>query len=82
MTQYTSTCGIMAMSLLYRLDDMVKCVFVYGSWIQWLFMAGVTLIGDHYRTNIINDVEHLRLDSVVPLVLCTVVYNIRGIGVV
>jgi hypothetical protein len=32
--------------------------------------------------NIISSVGHLRSDSVVPLVLCTIAYNIQGIGVV
>jgi hypothetical protein len=39
-------------------------------------------MGGHYRTNIISNVGHPRSDSVVPLVLCMVVYNIWGIGVV
>jgi hypothetical protein len=46
------------------------------------FMAGVVLTGGHYRMKIISGVGHSRLDSVVPLVLCTVAYNIRGTGVV
>jgi hypothetical protein len=29
----------------------------------------------HYRTNIISGVGHPRLDSVVPLVLCTIPYS-------
>jgi hypothetical protein len=37
---------------------------------------------DHYRTDIISGVGHLRLDSVVPLVLCMVVCNRWGIGIV
>jgi hypothetical protein len=35
MTWYTSTCGIMAMGLLYRLCGQM-CV-LYLPWIQWLF---------------------------------------------
>jgi hypothetical protein len=45
-------------------------------------MAGIALAGSHYRTNIISGVGHPRSDTVVPLVLCMVVYNIRGIDVV
>jgi hypothetical protein len=46
------------------------------------FMANATLMGGHYRTNIISSVGHLRLNLVVPPVLCTVAYNIWGIDVV
>jgi hypothetical protein len=45
-------------------------------------MAGAALKGSHYKTNIINDVGHPKSDLVVPLVLCTVAYNIWGTGVV
>ena len=46
------------------------------------FMAGIALTSGHYRMNIISGVGHLRLDSVVPLVLYIVAYNIQGIGIV
>jgi hypothetical protein len=36
----------------------------------------------HYRTDIISCVGHLRSELVVPLVLCTVVCNGWGIGIV
>ena len=45
-------------------------------------MANATLTGGHYRMKIISGVGHLRLDSVMLLVLCMVAYNIRGTGVV
>jgi hypothetical protein len=57
------------------------CV-LYGPWIQWLFVANAALMGGHYRTNIISGVGHPRYDSVVPLVLCMVVCNGWGIGIV
>ena len=41
------------------------------------FMTGVALMGGRYRTNIISSVDLPRSDSVVLLVLCTVVYNIQ-----
>jgi hypothetical protein len=41
-------------------------------------MAGAALTDSHYKTNIISSVGHLRSDSVVSLVLCMVMYNIRG----
>ena len=46
------------------------------------FMAGAALTDNRYKTDIISGVGHLRLDSIVPLVLCMVVYNIWGTGVV
>jgi hypothetical protein len=45
---------------------------LYRPWIQWLFVAGAALKGGHYKTDIISGVCHSRLDSVVPLVLCTI----------
>jgi hypothetical protein len=46
------------------------------------FMVDAASMGSHYRMNIVSGVSHSRLDSVVPLVLCTVAYNIQGVGVV
>ena len=82
MTWYTGTCSIIVMGLLYRFDDMVKCVCYMGFGSNGYFMADTTLMGDHYRTNIISGVDHPMSNSIVPLVLCTVVYNIRGTGIV
>jgi hypothetical protein len=45
-------------------------------------VADAALEGGHYRTNIISGVGHLRLDLIVPLVLCMVVCNGWGIGIV
>jgi hypothetical protein len=71
------------MGLLYMLTLWSNvCVCYIGLGSNSCFMADAALIGSHYMTNIISGVGHPRLDSVVPLVLCTVVYNIRGIGVV
>jgi hypothetical protein len=58
------------------------CVCYIGLGSNDYFVADVALTGDHYRTDIISGVGHMRLDSVMPLVLCTVVYNIQGIDVV
>ena len=57
------------------------CV-LYGPWIQWLFMASAALKGGHYRTDIINGVDHSRSNSIMPLVLCTVLCNGRGTSIV
>jgi hypothetical protein len=46
------------------------------------FMAGAPLTGGHYRMDIISGISHPRSDSVMPLLLCTVTYNIQGTGVV
>ena len=52
-------------------------------WIRWLFVAGIALMGGHYKTDIISGVGHLRSDSgVLPLVLCTVACNGWGTGIV
>jgi hypothetical protein len=72
----------MAMGLLYKLSDMVKHVYYVSLKSIGCFVTGTALTGDHYRTNIINDMGHPRLDPVVPLVLCIVAYNIRSTGVV
>jgi hypothetical protein len=82
MTWYTGTCSITAMGLLYELYDMVKCVCYMGIESNDCFIANVALTGSHYRTDIISGVGHLRSDLIVPLVLCTIAYNIWGIGVV
>ena len=61
---------------------MVKCVYYMGLRSNGCFMANVALMGGHYKMDIISNVGHLRLDSVMPLVLCMVVCNIQGTGVV
>jgi hypothetical protein len=55
---------------------------LYGSWIQWSIVTGATLMGGHYKMNIISVMGHSRSDSIVPLVLCKVAYNIRSTGIV
>jgi hypothetical protein len=61
-TWYTGTCGIMAMGLLHMLALWPNVCVLYGPRIQWLFMVGAALTGDHYRTDIIRVVYHLRSD--------------------
>jgi hypothetical protein len=61
---------------------MVKCVCYMGFESNDCFMVNTALMGDHYRTNIISGLHHLRSDLVVLLILCLVAYNIQGIGVV
>jgi hypothetical protein len=82
MIWYTDTYSIIVMSLLYRLNDMVKYVYYMGPGSNSCFVTGVALMGGHYRTDIINGIGYPRSDSVLPLVLCTVAYNIQGTGVV
>jgi hypothetical protein len=55
---------------------MVKCVCYMGLRSNGCFMASEAVIGGHYKTDIISSVGDLKSDSVVPLVLCTVAYNI------
>jgi hypothetical protein len=45
-------------------------------------MVSAALTGGHYKTDIIKGVGHLRSNSIMLLVLCTVAYNIQGISVV
>ena len=45
-------------------------------------MAGTALMGSHYRMDIISGVDHPRLDSVMPLVLCTVARSGWGTSIV
>jgi hypothetical protein len=52
------------------------CVCYIGLGSNDCFMANVALIGGHYRTDVISGVSHTRLDSVMLLVLCMIVYNI------
>jgi hypothetical protein len=59
---------------------MYVCYMGLGS--NGCFVAGVALTGGHYKMDIISGVGHSRPDSVVPLVLCIAVYDIRGIGVI
>jgi hypothetical protein len=51
------------MGLLYKLHTMVKRV---------CYMGDLDPMVGHYRMDIISGVAHLRSDSVMPLVLCTV----------
>jgi hypothetical protein len=46
------------------------------------FVTTAALIGGHYKIDIINGVGHLRLNLVMPLVLCMTADNIRGTSVV
>jgi hypothetical protein len=42
------------------------------------FVTGAALKGNHYWTYIISGVGHLRSDSVMPLMLWMIAYNIWG----
>jgi hypothetical protein len=61
---------------------MVKCVCYMGLGSNGFFVTSVALMSSHYWMNIISGVDHLRLASVVTLVLCMVAYNIYGTSVV
>ena len=70
MTWYTSMCGIMAMDLLYELAlwSTCACVGTLDPMVLWPMMQPFPMDG-HFRRDVISSVGHLRLDSVVPLVL-------------
>ena len=55
---------------------MVKCVCYMGLGSNGYFMAGTVLMGGYYKIDIISDVGHPRLDSVILQVLRTIAYNI------
>jgi hypothetical protein len=58
------------------------CMYYMGLGSNSCFMFDTTLTCGHYKIDIISGIGHLRSDSVVPLVLYTVAYNIQGTGVV
>jgi hypothetical protein len=55
---------------------------LYGPWIQWLFMANTALMGRSLQDICLSDMGHPRLDSIMLLVLRTVVCNGWGTGIV
>ena len=61
---------------------MIKCVCYMELGSNGFFMIGATLTDSHYRANIISSVGHLRSDPIMPLMLCTIAYNIQGTSVV
>jgi hypothetical protein len=61
---------------------MFKCMCYVGLGSIGCFVVGVALMGSHYRMDLFSSVGHQRLDSVMPLVLFTVAYNIQGVNVV
>ena len=69
------------MDLLYRLHIMVKYVCYTGLWIHWFCDNGVTIpngmvtIG---RSSLVG-VGHSRLDSIMPLMLCTMCCVMAGV---
>ena len=63
-------------------NSMVKCVYYMGLRSNGYFMVGTALTGNHYRTDIISSVGQPRSNSIVLLVLCTIMYNIRSTDVV
>jgi hypothetical protein len=68
--------------LTIHVNFMVKCVCYRGLGSNGCVVVGVALTGGHYRTDIISGVSYPRSESGVPLVLCTVTYNIRGTSLV
>ena len=71
MTWYTGTCGTMAMGLLYGLTLWSNVCVGFGSNGFMTKMRPFPMDG-YYTMNIISGVGYPRLDSIVPLVSCTV----------
>jgi hypothetical protein len=61
---------------------MVKCVCYIDLGSNSCFVIVTTLTNDHYKTYIISGVGHLRLNSIMPLVLWMVEYNVQGTDIV
>jgi hypothetical protein len=68
--------------LTIRVNFMVKYVCVGFGSNGFITKTQSFPMDGHYRTDIISGVGHPRLDSVVPLVLCTVAYNSWDISIV
>jgi hypothetical protein len=68
------------MGLLYKLRIMVKCVCYTGLWIHWFCDLGATIPNGSVtiRRMPLVGVGHLRLDSIVPLMLRTVCCAMAG----
>jgi hypothetical protein len=79
MTWYTSTRGITATGLLYRLT-LWSCVCLCGGFGSNSFLTKVQPfpMDGHYRMDIISSVGYPRSDSVMLLVLCTIVMQYLG----
>jgi hypothetical protein len=79
MTWYTSTCGITATGLLYRLT-LWLCVCLCGGFGSNSFLTKVQQfpMDGHYRMYIISSVGYPRSDSVMLLVLCTIAMQYPG----
>jgi hypothetical protein len=59
---------------------MVKCICYTRLWIHWFRDLGATILNGSVtigRTSLVG-VGHSRLDSIVPLMLCTVCYAMAG----
>jgi hypothetical protein len=57
---------------------MVKCVYVGFGSDGFMIKTQPFSMDGYYRTNIISSVGHLRSDSVVPLVLCSIFCAMTG----
>jgi hypothetical protein len=69
--------------LTIHVNFMVKCVCYFMVKCEYCgsngyFVTGAALMGGHYRIYIISGVGHPMSDSVMPLVLWTIEFNIRG----
>jgi hypothetical protein len=73
MTWYTDMFGIMSMGLLYGLTLWSNVCVGFGS-NGFVTKTQPFPMNGHYRTDVISGVGHPRLDSIMPLVSCTVCY--------
>jgi hypothetical protein len=80
MTWYIDTCGSNGHEFTIHVSFMVKCVCYMGLWIYWFCDLGATIPNGSVtigRTSLVS-VGHLKLDSIVPLMLRTVCCVMAG----
>jgi hypothetical protein len=80
MIWYTGMCGNIGHGLTIHVSFMVKCVCYMGHWIHWFRDLGATIPNGSATTGQTSlvCVGHLRLDSIMPLMLHTVCCVMAG----
>jgi hypothetical protein len=74
MIWYTGTCGSNGHGLTIHVSFMVKCVCYMGLWIHWFCDHGAIIPNGSVitgQTSLVG-VGYSRLDSIMPLMLCTI----------
>jgi hypothetical protein len=80
MTWYTDMCDSNGHKFTIHVNFMVKCMYYTELWIYWFRDQGATIPNGSVTigwTSLVG-VDHLRLDSIMPLMLCTVCCAMAG----